>query len=279
MSRSNKSSQSATSAKVTYEGTVIARAMGRAGRNVHLKGHVHEILTQDSRNLGNLLKGDLLQGQTTRLTRSTTAKAVDLVTTRGGKVIERLQLKDNLSPSSINKLVRQVAEGKYRTTQLFGTEETTQLANAALEKAGLAKRMVSSGHSSQTTTALAQRAGAAGSGTLSGAALQAAKSGGAVGGMVGAGIEAIGGVRDLINGEKTAGEVAGAVAKAGVKGYASGAAASAAATASGAVVAGGLTTVGAGATLTAVATVAAPLVVAAGVGYAVCKAFDWLFDQ
>ena len=71
--------------------------------------------------------------------------------------------------SAINKLVRQVADGKYRTTRLVGTEETTKLANAALKKAGLAKRMVSSGHSSHTTTALAQRAGAAGSGTLSGA--------------------------------------------------------------------------------------------------------------
>ena len=153
---------------------MIARAIGRAGKNPHLKGHIHEVLTQDSRNLGNLFKG-----QTTRLPQSTTAKAVDLVTTRGGKVVERLQLKDTLSPASVNKLVRQVADGKYRSTQLVGTKETTKLANAALEKAGLSKRMISSGHSSQTTTSFAQCAGAAGAGTLSGAVIQAAKTGGA----------------------------------------------------------------------------------------------------
>lgn len=273
MSASSKGSQSASATKISYEGSVIARAVGRAGRNPHLKGHIHEVLTQDSRNLGNLLKG-----QTTRLTKSTTARTVDLVTTRGGKVVERLQLKDTLSPGSVNKLVRQVADGKYRSTQLVGTKETTKVVNAALEKAGLSKRMISSGHSSQTTTSLAQRAGAAGSGTLSGAVVQAAKTGGSIGGAVGAGIEAISGVRDLINGERSTAEVAGAVAKAGVKGYASGAAASAAATAGGATVVGGLTTLGAGAGITAAATVAAPLVIGAGVAYAVCKVFDWLVE-
>lgn len=84
-----------------------------------------------------------------------------------------------------------------RQPQLVGTKETTKVVNVALEKAGLSKRMISSGHSSQTTTSLDQRAGAAGSGTLSGAVIQPAKTGGAVS----AGIEAISGVRDLINGD------------------------------------------------------------------------------
>lgn len=269
----SKNANHAVAAKNSYEASVIARAMERAGRNPHLKGHIHEVLVQDARNLGNVFKG-----QVTQLTRSTTAGTVDLVTVKAGKVVERLQLKDTLSQSSVDKLVRQVAEGKYRSARLVGTEETTKLVNSALEKAGAGKRMVSSGVSSNTTTNLAQRAGAAGSGTLGGAALQAAKSGGAVGAAVGAGVEVVKGVRDLWNGERDAGEVAGSVAKAGVKGYATGAAASAAATAGGAAVASGMAALGVGATATAAATVAAPVVVAVAVGYGVSKVCDWLLD-
>ena len=123
-----KQSNTAVAGKTAYEGTVIKRAMGRAGSNPHLKGHIHEILVKDAQNVGNLLKG-----QSTELTRSTTATAVDLVTTKGGKVVERLQLKDAVSPSAVNKLVRQVANGKYQSTQLVGTEETTKLVNTALK--------------------------------------------------------------------------------------------------------------------------------------------------
>lgn len=268
-----KQSNTAVAAKTTYEGTVITRAVQRAGRNPHLKGHIHEILAKDARNITNIFKE-----QSTELTRCTTATAVDLVTTKSGKVIERLQLKDSLSPSAVNKLVRQVADGKYRSTQLVGTEETTRLVNTALQKAGLKKRMVSSGISSKTTTCLAQRAGATGSSSLGAAVGQAAKSGGAVGAAVGAGIEVINGFVDLIDGKRDMGEVAGTVAKAGAKGYATGAAASAAATLGGTAIASSLVTIGAGAGFTTVATIAAPAMLAIGVGYAVSEVFNWLFD-
>lgn len=269
---SNQSNATAAT-KTAYEGTVITRAMGRAGRNPNLKGHIHEILVKDARNLKNVFNG-----QHTELTRSTTANVVDLVTTKGGKVVERLQLKDTVSSSSINKLVGQVADGKYRTTKLVGTDETTKLANAAFMKAGLSKRMISSGRSSNTTTNLAQRAGASGSGTLGSAAGQAAKSGGAVGVAVGASIEVVSGIVDLANGKRDAGEVAVAVAKAGAKGYATGASAGAAATVGGALAAEGLIAIGAGATFTTVATFAAPVVAALAVGYVVSEAWDWLFN-
>ncbi len=269
----SKQANTTVAAKTTYEGTVITRAIARAGNNPHLKGHVHEILTKDAMNLK-----DVFRGQHTELTKSTTAKVVDLVTTKGGKVVGRIQVKDTLSPSGINKLVRQVADGKYRTTKLVGTEETTKLVNAAFKKAGLSKRMVSSGTSSNTTTTLAQRAGASGSGTLGCAVGQAAKSGGAVGAAVGAGIEVVGGIVDLTNGKRDAGEVAVAVAKAGAKGYATGASAGAAATVGGALAAEGLVVIGAGATFTTVATFAAPVVAAVAVGYVVSEVWGWLFD-
>ncbi|PIV91133.1 MAG: hypothetical protein COZ20_01910 [Gallionellales bacterium CG_4_10_14_3_um_filter_54_96] len=269
----SKNTNATVATKTSYESSVITRAMGRAGNNPHLKGHIHEILTKDSMNLKNVFSG-----QHTELTKSTTAKAVDLVTTKGGKVISRIQVKDTISQSGIDKLVRQVADGKYQSTKLVGTEETTKLANAAFEKAGLSKRMVSSGTSSNTTTSLAQRAGASGSGTLGSAVGQAAKSGGAVGAGVGAGIEVVSGLVDLANGNRDVGEVTVAVAKAGAKGYATGASAGAAATVGGALAAEGLAAVGAGAAFTTAATFAAPVVAAVAVGYVVSEVWDWLFD-
>ncbi len=68
--------------KTGYEQSVIVRAMNRAGANPHLKGHIHEILVKDAKNMRSLLSFDSAR---TELTRSTTASTVDLVTTRGGR--------------------------------------------------------------------------------------------------------------------------------------------------------------------------------------------------
>lgn len=258
-----------------YEQSVVMRALQRAGGNPHLKGHIHEVLVKDSRNLRHLFEGS---GAHTQLTKSTTASTVDLVTLKGGKVIERLQVKDVTSASGINKLVKQCADGKYRSAKLIGSEETTAAFNRAAEKAGLSKRMTSSGMSTKTTESLAQRAGATGSGSLIGAAGQAAKVGGAYGALIGGGIEAVKGCMDLIDGKADADEVACRVVKAGAKGGVSGASAGAAATVAGAgaaTVVGSLGLTGAAA-LTV--TVGAPLVAATAVGYLASEFFDWLFD-
>lgn len=271
----SKSATSTVTTKTAYEGSVITRAAARAGRNPHLKGHIHEILVKDARNLRNVFNGSH-----TELTKSTTAKCVDLVTTKGGKVIERIQVKDVTSSAGVRKIVDQVASGKYRSAQLVGSEETTEMVNAALEKAGLSKRMVSSGVSSDTTTALAQRAGAAGSGSLSGAMFSAAKTGGATGAAVGAAIEAIKGVNAMWNGEREAGEVALDVTKAAAKGGAAGAAAGAAATGAGTLTAAGLALAGveAGTLLAAGATIGAPIVAAMAVGWAATELWDWFWS-
>lgn len=267
--------QRSVNAKTAYESSVIARAMQRAGNNPHLKGHIHEVLIQDARNVRNLLS---MNGASTQLTKSTTAGTVDLVTTRGGKVIERLQVKDVTSNSGINKLVKQCADGKYRSAKLIGSDETAQMFNKAAEKAGISKRMSSSGVSSKTSTSLAQRAGAAGSGTLGSAMAQAARSGGAAGAVIGAGVEAVRGVVDWSNGDADGLEVAGRVTKAAAKGGVSGAAAGAAATAAGAGAAAAVTALGVTGSAAVVATVGAPLLVAVGVGYVASEVFDGVCD-
>jgi hypothetical protein len=261
--------------KTTYEGTVIARALGRAGHNPHLKGHIHEILVKDARNARNLLT---LNGASTELTKSTTASTVDLVTTKGGKVIERIQVKDVTSQAGIDKLVKQCADGKYRSAQLVGSEETAQAFNKAAEKAGISKRMTSTGVSSKHTESLAQRAGATGSGSLGSAMGQAAKAGGAAGAIIGGGVAAVKGCIDLLEGQADAVEVAGNVVKASAKGGASGAAAGAAATAAGAGAAAAVSALGMTGMAASALTIGAPLAVAAGVGYVVSELFDALFD-
>ena len=267
--------QRSVNAKTAYESSVIARAMQRAGNNPHLKGHIHEVLIQDARNVRNLLS---MNGASTQLTKSTTAGTVDLVTMRGGKVIERIQVKDVTSNSGINKLVKQCADGKYRSAKLIGSDETAQMFNKAAEKAGISKRMSSSGVSSKTSTSLAQRAGAAGSGTLGSAMAQAARSGGAAGAVIGAGVEAVRGVVDWSNGDADGLEVAGRVTKAAAKGGVSGAAAGAAATAAGAGAAAAVTALGVTGSAAVVATVGAPLLVAVGVGYVASEVFDGVCD-
>ena len=266
---------SAVVSKTAYEGTVIARAMERAGRNPHLKGHIHEILVKDARNARNLLT---LNGASTELTKSTTAGTVDLVTTKSGKVIERIQVKDVTSKAGIDKLVKQCADGKYRSAQLVGSEESAQAFNKAAEKAGITKRMTSTGVSSKSTESLAQRAGATGSGTLGSAMGQAAKAGGAAGAIIGGGIAAVKGCIDLANGEADAVEVAGTVVKASAKGGVSGAAAGAAATATGAGAVAAVSALGMTGMAATAVTVGAPLAVAVGVGYVASEIFDWLFD-
>ena len=232
-------------------------------------------MVKDSCNIRNMLNMD---GASTALTKSPTAGTVDLVTTKAGKVIERIQVKDVTSQSGIDKLVKQCADDKYRSVKLIGSEETTEAFNKAAEKAGISKRMTSSGVSTKDTTSLAQRAGATGSGSLGSAMGQAARTGGAAGAVIGAGVETVRGLYDLYNGDADALEVTGRIAKAGAKGGVSGAAAGAAATAAGAGTVAAVTALGITGLAATATTVAAPVVAAVAVGYVASKAFDSVLD-
>ncbi|MCE5361472.1 MAG: hypothetical protein JJ714_10995 [Acidithiobacillus sp.] len=182
------------------------------------------------------------------------------------------------SQSGINKLVKQCADGKYRTARLVGSEETADAFNRAAEKAGISKRMTSTGVSSKTTESMAQRAGATGSGTLASATWQAAKGGGLVGAGVGAGIALVKGAVDLYNGEADVIEVAGTVAKTGAKGGVSGAAAGAGATLAGSGAAAAVGALGITGMAATAITVGAPVLAAAAVGYLASEAFDSVCD-
>lgn len=86
-------------AREGYEASVISRMTGRAGA-YSPKGsaeNVLEIMANDKSNLGNLFKSDIV----TKLTKSSTATQIDAVTTKAGKMIERIRYKDTVSPAGV----------------------------------------------------------------------------------------------------------------------------------------------------------------------------------
>lgn len=136
-------------AREGYEASVVSRMAGRAGAYSPRgsAGNALEIIANDKSNLGNLLKPDTV----TKLTKSSTATQVDAVTTKAGKVIERIQYKDTVSPAGVQKTLNQVKSGKYQQAQLRGTIEAAEKYNAAAKASGVSKTMKSTGISHNTT--------------------------------------------------------------------------------------------------------------------------------
>ena len=114
---------------------------------------------------------------------------------------------------------------------------------------------------------------------LSTATRWAAKSGGIWGGAISGGISTVSNVAAVINGEKDGWEAAGCIAKDTAGGALSGAGAAATATATGAgvasLVAGSAI---AGTALGTACVVAAPVAAAVGVGWAISKVWNAIWD-
>ena len=136
-------------AREGYEGSVMTRMAGRAGAYSPkgAPGNALEIMANDKSNLSNILKPDTV----TKLTKSSTATQVDAVTTKAGKVVERIQYKDTVSPAGVQKTLNQVKSGKYQQAQLRGTVEAAEKYNAAAKTSGVTKTMKSTGISHDTT--------------------------------------------------------------------------------------------------------------------------------
>lgn len=255
-----------------YDASVKARVFARAGHCVNANGHALEIIVGDKVNLN---PANWLAGKSHHLTQSTTAKTVDAVVMRGGKVLERIQYKD--TPHSIGEVVRKVQSGQYRTATLKGTTETARTFNAFAEKHGLKVRMEDTGISTKSTKALARSMGSCPTVSLHQAAWHMAKHSGAVGAVVGGGISAVSNIIDVINGDKDGVEALGCVAKdaagVGVVGMASGYAA----TVAGAGAAAACTALGVTGAAAAACTIGAPIAAVIGVGYLVGKIWNSIF--
>lgn len=136
-----------------YEFAVGQEMLDRAGRNQCGKGVVHEILCRDQLNLK---PENILTGTHAELASSTTAVRDDIVVTRGGKVVGRMQLKD--TPASVDKTLQQVSRGKYAGTKLMGTKETAAAYEAKAAGRGIPQKMTSTGVSSKDTARIADKA-------------------------------------------------------------------------------------------------------------------------
>ncbi|HPF08752.1 MAG TPA: hypothetical protein PL020_03335 [Candidatus Cloacimonadota bacterium] len=260
-------------ARNAYEGKVIAESMQRAGKNPQLKGVIHEVLIKDKINSN---PANIVKGVKASLTKNPNAKTVDIVVKQGNKVVSRIQAKD--TANSISKTVKQISNGQYRSAKLYGTKETVAKLNPKLAKNGLSKTAESSGISSETTKAIATKAGVSGTTGLSKACMTAAKSSAISGGLVSGGFAIIKGVIDISSDEKDLGEVLLDVGKETAGGALAAAGAGAASTACGAVVATGLAAMGATGAGVAAATVGLPIVAAAGVGILIKSLWDCIWD-
>ena len=268
-----KSTTAANTIKHAYEASVKARALLRAGGCNNLNGHILEIMGADKTNLNPV---NWVRGISEKLTTSTTAKTVDSVIMKGGKVIGRVQYKD--TPKGIADTIRRVKSGQYNSATLKGTTETARKFNAAAEKAGIAKRMEDTGISGRTTKALGRACGACKQTSLARACAWSARSGGIWGGAISGGISAVSNIAAVCNGEKDGWEAAGEIAKDTAGGALSGAGAAAAATATGSVVAAGIAgTALAGTAIGTACVVAAPVAVAVGVGCLITSAWKGIF--
>lgn len=283
MKNTNVRNNVAGSASNVYEASVGMRALNRAGYCPQLKGHVNEIMYCDKYNLN---PGNILNGRHMDLTKSTTAHMKDVIAKNSaGKVVGHAQLKDTISNAGVRKTVQQIESGHYSKTRVIGTEETAAKVNKVLEKSGVKQRVESSGISSKTTSRIADKT--LGKMPTISTVSSAARAGGVTGAAVGAGMEAISSIGDLLEGDKSAGEAAVDVAVAGVKGgvtgAVSGAIGSVAAGATGsAIAAATTTTVGsavAGTAVGAAAIAAAPVVAAVAAPMIVFGLLGSLFDD
>ncbi len=259
-------------AKEVYEGKVALEAVERVGKNVNIKGVVHEVMYKDSFNVNPL---NIIKGKKCVLTKATNACRDDLVVKQAGKVVGRMQLKD--TAKSIGKTVKQVSSKKYAGTNLIGTKETKQAYDVCVKAGKATQKMKSSGISSATTA----RAGAKALGKIPKAdvLVASAKGAGAMGAAISVGIEVVSSGSDWLDGEITTGEFACKVAKEGAGGGLSAAAATTAGSVATGAAATGLTSMGVGA---GIAATAAPVVIGAVaaivVGACVKKVFDSIID-
>lgn len=254
-------------AREGYEASVVSRMAGRAGAYSPkgAAGNALEIMANDRSNLSNFFKPDTV----TKLTKSSTATQVDAVTTKAGKVIERIQYKDTVSPAGVQKTLNQVKSGKYQQVQLRGTIEATEKYNTVAKASGVSKTMKSTGISHNATQRVGDK--------FTKQQLKAGSLGDAVKGSTGVAVGITAAIevgKSIANGDSV-GECTGHVVSKGAESALSAAAATVAAEATASAVGGLLAT--------SAIPVAGPLIAGIGVtllvGGAVSEITDGVFDE
>ena len=96
--RKHIQTQAGSAMQQTYEASVGARALERAGSCPQLKGIAHEIMFCDKVNLN---PKNILDGTRAALTKSNTAQMRDVILTKGGKIAGHAQLKDTITAAPV----------------------------------------------------------------------------------------------------------------------------------------------------------------------------------
>lgn len=134
-------------AQETYWDYAGKEAVNLVGKNIQIKGKIHEIVYRDKMNLN--IK-TVSSGEHYRLSKSITSVRDDVVKVNSnGIILERVQLKDVISKKGQFNLKSQMENGKYNRTKIFGTEETADISG----------KIKSSGISSKSTTRAADNTG------------------------------------------------------------------------------------------------------------------------
>lgn len=209
---------------------------------------------------------NVMNGQALELSETAITATKDIIVKEGGKVVSHVQVKDTVN--CINKTIQKASVGECGAVQVSGTAE---LAAKAAENT---KRLAGTTGKQVAGKALSRMPSASAVGA-------AAKAGGVVGATVGAGIEAMYSVGEVIRGKKdvvdAAGDIVYAGAKGGASGYAGAAAGTVAAGATSAAIAATGIAAATGAAATAVAL--APVVVGFGAACVVGSFVSDLFDD
>lgn len=142
------------SLRVGYEGTVIARMIGRSGSRAPYgaKGISFEVLFSDKKNLMNIGKRCI-----TKLSESSIDQLADLVTISDGTVVEYIQCKNVLSDTRVKEVVGQLISNNYPGASVVTTSESAAKITAELEKMGVEAVVVDSGINHAVTVRIAEK--------------------------------------------------------------------------------------------------------------------------
>ena len=212
---------------------------------------------------------NVVNGQAWELSETAITATKDIIVKEGGKVVSHVQVKDTVN--CINKTLQKASIGECGAVQVSGTAElAAKAAENTKQLAGTTGKQIAGKALSRMPSASAIGA--------------AAKAGGVVGATVGAGIEAMYSVGEVIRGKKDVVDAAGDIAYAGAKGGASGYAGAAAGTmaagaTSAAIAATGIATGVAATGAAATAVALAPVVVGFGAACVVGSFVSDLFDD
>ena len=246
-----------------YEGSVVARMVGRAGAKAPTgsKGIAFEVILKDKMNAISTFTDKC----TTQLSASSTDQLADLITVdKAGQVVEYIQCKNSTSDGGVRAIINQIKSGQYDEATLIATKESAEALTEAATQAGLQVEIVDSNISENVTIRIANKF--LQQLTAEEVAKLANRSGG-IAAAIGASISVL---ESVISGDSIEETIGEASIEAG-KSYLSGATACAA----GELATAGLVAVEAGTAVSAIA----PVIVVLGVGAVVYAGADTIAEK